>query len=226
MVNMGFSDLILIDPKCDLDFEARQAAANGQGPLSQVQIFESWDQFNQSCDQGLRLAFSAKDGQSRIVMPLMETLQTLNQFNPFSEDTPVYFIFGPEDWGLSNEDLGYCHRSVVIPTYGPNSSLNLAQAVLLGLYSYRQFFGGQVTDIRQRTEESDFVQDPEWFPDSSLIKFLTAMRFDLSDRRVSAYSTLKQFFLRAVPTIKEKRLLASVFEQAARKISSQPKSGD
>ena len=43
-------------------------------------------------------------------------------------------VFGPEDKGLSNEDLQLCQRLVRIPTDKRSSSLNLAQAVLLMLY--------------------------------------------------------------------------------------------
>lgn len=218
IVNMGFSNLILIAPQCELDFEARLGAATGQEPLKNAQIYESWEAFNQHHTKGVRIAFSTKDGQSRIVLPLMDQLHHFKEHPHLILDNQFYFVFGPEDWGLSNHDVSYCHMSVAIPTYGSNPSLNLAQAVLLALYSFRQVFGGTLTDIRQRTNESDFIRESEWFPDASLTKFLISLGFDLSNRRVSAYSILKQYFMRALPTYKEKRLLASVFEQAARKL--------
>jgi tRNA/rRNA methyltransferase len=43
-------------------------------------------------------------------------------------------LFGPEDSGLSNEDLRLCHRLVTIPTDPAYTSLNVAQAVLLCCY--------------------------------------------------------------------------------------------
>ena len=46
----------------------------------------------------------------------------------------VAIMFGPEDRGLSNEDLENCGRLVTIPTAPDASSLNLAQAVLLMIY--------------------------------------------------------------------------------------------
>jgi TrmH family RNA methyltransferase len=219
MVNMGFLDLILISPQCELDFEARQAAATAQEPLRNAKIYGSWDEFNQAHPQGLRLAFSTKDGRSRIILPLMETLIDQKNKNFSLLEKPLYFVFGPEDCGLTNEDVSNCNLNVSIPTYGDNPSLNLAQAVLLGLFCYRQVFGGNVTDLRQRTKDSDFVESSDWFPSESLKKFLVSLRFEVEDRRVSAYTTLRQFLLRAVPTIKEKRLLQAVFEQAARKLN-------
>ncbi len=44
------------------------------------------------------------------------------------------FVFGPEDRGLSNEEIAVCHRLAFIPTSPDYHSLNLAQAVLLCCY--------------------------------------------------------------------------------------------
>ena len=46
----------------------------------------------------------------------------------------VALVFGPEDKGLCNQDIALCSNLVCIPTAIDNSSLNLAQAVLLLLY--------------------------------------------------------------------------------------------
>jgi TrmH family RNA methyltransferase len=46
----------------------------------------------------------------------------------------VALVFGPEDHGLSNDDLGLCDRVLTIPASADYPSLNLAQAVLLCAY--------------------------------------------------------------------------------------------
>ena len=51
---------------------------------------------------------------------------------------PVALVFGPEDHGLSNDDLKQCHRLITIPTSAAYPSLNLAQAVLLCCYELRR----------------------------------------------------------------------------------------
>src|SRR5581483_740975 len=45
--------------------------------------------------------------------------------------TRVALVFGPEESGLTNEDLRICHRLMTIPTDAAYPSLNIAQAVLL-----------------------------------------------------------------------------------------------
>ncbi|UCG13410.1 MAG: RNA methyltransferase, partial [Deltaproteobacteria bacterium] len=52
---------------------------------------------------------------------------------PICVNNQVALVFGPEDRGLTNTELRFCHALVTIPTAG-FSSLNLAQAVLLLCY--------------------------------------------------------------------------------------------
>ena len=49
----------------------------------------------------------------------------------------VAIIFGPEDRGLTNDELKNCHRLITIPTDPAYSSLNLAQAVMVVAYELR-----------------------------------------------------------------------------------------
>jgi TrmH family RNA methyltransferase len=49
----------------------------------------------------------------------------------------VALVFGPEDHGMSNTDLGLCQRLVRIPTGDAYASLNLAQAVAVCGYELR-----------------------------------------------------------------------------------------
>ncbi len=54
----------------------------------------------------------------------------------------VAFVFGSERHGLSNDDVYRCHACVSIPTHPGYGSLNLAQAVQLLAYDWRQAIGG------------------------------------------------------------------------------------
>ena len=50
----------------------------------------------------------------------------------------VAFLFGSERFGMSNEDVYRCHACLSIPTDPAYGSLNLAQAVQLIAYDWRQ----------------------------------------------------------------------------------------
>lgn len=47
---------------------------------------------------------------------------------------PVALLFGSEKFGLSNDDLAYCHWLMRIPTREEHGSMNLGQAVAICLY--------------------------------------------------------------------------------------------
>jgi len=46
----------------------------------------------------------------------------------------VALLFGSEKWGLSNEDLSYCHWVLHVPTRAEQPSMNLGQAAAVCLY--------------------------------------------------------------------------------------------
>jgi tRNA/rRNA methyltransferase len=66
-------------------------------------------------------------------------------------DARVALLFGPENRGLSNDELRYCHAVVNIPTVQA-SSLNLAQAVLI--MAYEIFLAHRIP------EEGPSLEDP------------------------------------------------------------------
>lgn len=63
-------------------------------------------------------------------------------------------VFGPERTGLSNEDVYRCHACLSIPAEPEYGSLNLAQAVQVLAYEWRQALGGYA--VQPRTAE------PQW----------------------------------------------------------------
>jgi tRNA/rRNA methyltransferase len=54
----------------------------------------------------------------------------------------VAFLFGSERYGMRNEDVYRCHVALTIPTAPDYGSLNLAAAVQLIAYEWRQALGG------------------------------------------------------------------------------------
>ncbi len=80
-----------------------------------------------------------------------EICSALAEFGPANEvvDTDatggakgVAVVFGPEDRGLTNDEIEHCGRLITIPTVPEASSLNLAHAVLVLLYEcFTRMFG-------------------------------------------------------------------------------------
>ena len=224
MANMGVDRLILIDPKTAVTTKAHQAAATGQAALKNRKEYSTWSEFYAAEPSGIRICFTARDGRGRQVRDFQETLTWLSQEHPDCQDQaanisalPVYLIFGPEDWGLSAEDLELTHFACAIPTFGDNTSLNLGQAVLLALFILRSTWGGTKAALEgqqpPRTKEIETA-----FPEESLRLWLEEMGFDVSHRKISAFSVMKRMLLQNVPNEKELRILETVLFQGIRKL--------
>jgi tRNA/rRNA methyltransferase len=67
----------------------------------------------------------------------------------------VAFVFGPERYGLANEDVWRCHGVLTIPTHPAYGSLNLAQAVQVVAYEWRQALGG--FEVRSASPSPDWA---------------------------------------------------------------------
>ncbi len=220
MANMGVESLILVDPKTEVTLKAQQAAATGQEALRNRKVYNDWKEFLAQEPDSIRICFTARDGKGRQVQDFQKTLEWLKTEHPLfqkTEETPVvvHLIFGPEDWGLAAEDLELTHFACSIPTFGDNTSLNLAQATLLALYTLRLTWGGQ----RARLEGQQPPRDESAvFPEKALQTWIQEMGFDITNRRVNAFTVLRRMLLQNVPNRKELRILETVLHQGIRKL--------
>ena len=130
MNNMGLSRLILVRPKnCDLLRVRKTATGNSTGLIEKMEIYEDLPEALGPFHHVV--GTTARTGSMR---PAMTNPGSLAQsLIPISKNNLVAVMFGPEDRGLSNEDLTHCHTLTTIPT-AAFSSLNLAHAVLIVSY--------------------------------------------------------------------------------------------
>lgn len=224
MANMGFKNLILLAPQCEVDFEAQQAAATGQFALQNRKTYANWSEFFKNEPQGLMIATTARDGRGRQAQDLATTLnyflETNSEIKKQSDDPfIVHIIFGPEDAGLSSEDISHANFCCSIPTYGDNTSLNLAQATLLAMFIARSVFGGEQTRLEGAQKPKVLQKKEEGiFPEETLKRWLTEMGFNLDKKKINVYTTLKRMLLQNTPSAKEFRVLEIVLQQSLRKL--------
>jgi rRNA methylase len=223
MSNMGFEKLILIDPKCEITFDAQQAAASGQTGLQNRTTYTSWDEFFAKEPESIKIAFTARDGKGRQVRDIDEVLTDIQerspQFQIASDDAyVVHLIFGPEDWGLAGEDLEHANMCACLPTWGKNWSLNLAQAVLLAGFSLRKAWGGDRTELDGHGARRAPQGIPGIDPEKTLKTWVEEMGFDLSKKKINVYTVLRRMLLQNTPTKKELVILETVLQQSIRKL--------
>ena len=131
MCNMGIRHLSVVSPEnFDLERVAKLATHVAGGIVAGIQLHSDLSEALQ--DFSYVVGTTARLGKQRQVIQSPEKLA--QQLGELSQNNRVAVLFGPEDRGLSNEDLRLCHALVNIPTAG-FSSLNLAQAVMVICYA-------------------------------------------------------------------------------------------
>lgn len=209
MDNFGLTKLILIAPQCELDEEAKQGAAQGQDPLSQVKIYGHWSDFLRKEVEGPRLAFSRRQGRRRPSQALNDAVKT----DIFSGQRPTYLFFGAEDHGLNHEDLNHIHQVIHFDLPGNLQSMNLSHAVVLSLQT---IFLSQTS---QRKLPESITSEPITDPEPFLRQWLEALDFDLHTRtRWNALISLKQMIMKGAPTKDELHRLEMIIQQTLRRI--------
>lgn len=130
MANMGLERLILVRPKnCDLSRVLKTATGPSWDVVETLEVFE--DLKTALAPFHYMAATTARLGSLR--PPLTNPRLLARDLISLSQENEVGLLFGPEDRGLSNEELHHCHTIVNIPTAG-FSSLNLAHAVMILCY--------------------------------------------------------------------------------------------
>lgn len=129
MKNMGLQQWVLVSPHCDpQDPEAQIMAVHAAELLQTVQIVQTLPQALVGCHRVI-----GTTGRSQTFPPEWQ-IEAPRHALPWLLAGTGALVFGPEDRGLSNEELALCHRHLMIPASSDYVSLNLAQSV--GICSY------------------------------------------------------------------------------------------
>lgn len=131
MLNFSCHNLRLISPKKDWNSDGAQAiAAGATSILDKAQIFSSVTEA--TADLDLLFALTTRN---RFINKSFINLKEINSFiDDKKKHRKIGLLFGPENSGLSNEDIVLAHKLFFIPTNHEFSSLNLSHAVTATLY--------------------------------------------------------------------------------------------
>lgn len=121
IANHGLGTLCLVDPPAFDPVRARWMAPHAQHIIDNALLVPSIDVAiaNQKFVIGATARMRKWSWPSWSIPHFCKNLQKIQ---------PTAILFGPEDSGLSNEDLKYCHAIITLPTH-EHQSLNLSQAV-------------------------------------------------------------------------------------------------
>lgn len=130
MANFGLEDLRVVNPY-DVAFREAVSAVGGAHVLKSARVFRSVADAVDDCS----LVVGTTAAQKR---ELQQPLERLDIGMPLLREHPgqAALLFGSEKFGLSNDDLSFCHGLLRIPTSPETPSMNLGQAVAICLYEY------------------------------------------------------------------------------------------
>lgn len=135
MSNFGLTDLRIISPEDSLqqDFikKALVTAKKASSVISSLKMFENLS----DCLEDINYAY-AVTGRSRDLLKALNPPKVAFKKMEKSANIKTAFIFGPENNGLSNQDLSLANELLIIPTVEEYSSMNLAQAVSVICYEW------------------------------------------------------------------------------------------
>ncbi|WP_310430279.1 RNA methyltransferase [Chamaesiphon sp. VAR_48_metabat_135_sub] len=124
MKNMGLTQLVIVNPQCEVcGEEASRMAVHAIDLLETAQIVPDLPTALAGCTRVIATTARARAIPTQLETP-RQALPWLIESNE-----PTALIFGREDSGLTNAELNYATRYIRIPVGSEYSSLNLAQAV-------------------------------------------------------------------------------------------------
>ncbi|MEW5837409.1 MAG: RNA methyltransferase [Pseudomonadota bacterium] len=137
---MGFTRLMLVDPKVKLNAEAFSMASNALDVMDAIQRFDHLDAALAGCHWVIGASARLRDRPHELMSArkMGEYACDAWLMNPQRPQAEIAVVFGAEHSGLSNAELGRCHAHMLIPANPAYSSLNLAQAVQIACYELRQ----------------------------------------------------------------------------------------
>jgi tRNA/rRNA methyltransferase len=149
---MGFSDLVLVQPRHADVLQREEALALASGAtevLAQARVVDTLDEALAGVTWACATAMTPRDFGPATFAPRAHFAALAGTAHR------VAFVFGPERTGLSNDDVYRCHACLSIPAHPDYGSLNLAQAVQILAYDWRQALGGY--DVQPRTVDAQLA---------------------------------------------------------------------
>ena len=133
MKNMGLLNLALVNPKEFPSNAATYRSKAAKDVLENAQVFEYLKDAVADCE--LVIGTSARD--RKVPWPVLNPKESAEEVAKSAQHHKIAIVFGREDRGLTNEELGLCNLHVHIPSDPEYSSLNLSQAVQILTYELR-----------------------------------------------------------------------------------------
>lgn len=207
MMNMGLSDLALVAPKQALNIEeSRTMACHAGTILDRRREFATVAEAVADC--GLVAGTSAREGLYR------SHCRTPREWAPrlleAAHASRVALLFGPEDSGLTNEDLAFCTQIIRIPSSPDYLSINLSHAVMICCYELFLASGSAVPPAEFSPEASSAMREKMFELWREALMSIGFMKGDKADHMMLG---LRRILSRGQLTEKDVRIMVGIARQ-------------
>ena len=197
MHNCGLDTLIIVSPREKWpNQKSIDAAVNAKVIIKKAKVFNSINEavsnYNFVIATSARKRFLKKP-HKRDFPSLFKELPNFNK---------IAILFGPEQSGLSNNDLMLCDCLFTIPSSNSYNSLNLSHSVLLMAYMWQEYF----ENFKIKIPKKDILSDK-----GSFDLFMQFLKYELNssgflypkEKSNSMFNNIQSMFLRANLSRKE-----------------------
>ena len=191
MQNCGLKKLILVSPREKWpNQKALDVSANANTIIQKTKVFNSIKSALASFHYVI-----ATSARKRFLQKFhLSDFSLLFKQIPYKKNIAI--VFGPENSGLSNEDLLLCDSIFSIDLSTKNQSLNLSHSVLLIAYKWKEYFN-KSSKIKSKKMNLSTKKDFNYFMDF-LKKELIKSGFLFSrENKSSKFNNIQSMFLRA-----------------------------
>jgi len=212
MKNMGFKRLILVSPEQDyLSDEARMMATSARDILENAEVFSNLEK----ALMGFRWIAGTSGRKGRNRGPFIYPRQISTEILGHARAVPVAILFGPEDRGLTNEDLAPCQALISMPTHEGLRSLNLAQAVMV--FCYELFVASLGLSEKESQNYGQVIKPAEFKKIEGMYSHLEELLLKIGFLDVNnpkrIMHTLRRIFGRAGLSDRDVAILRGIFRQ-------------
>ncbi len=152
MKNMGLKHLYLVQPKRFPDPEATAMASGADDLLTRAIVCGSLEEALEGC----HLVLGSTARERKIQHEFIDARQAAQQAMTEAGNHQVALVFGRERTGMTNEEIGLCHKLINVPTNPQYSSLNVASAIQIVTYEL------MMTAHLSRKELSESIQPVDY----------------------------------------------------------------
>ena len=132
MANFWMHDLRVVNPY-EVAFREAVSAVGGAHVLQSARVFTSVAEAVADCSLVVGTTAAQRRELQQPISRLDAAMPEIGQ-----HAGRVALMFGSEKFGLSNDDMSFCHSLIRIPTAPETPSMNLGQAVAVCLYEFNR----------------------------------------------------------------------------------------